>query len=276
MRTKTLSLVLTACVLSLCVFAFGNNAHAVAFRSPSLGGATGLIMTPTARTGWEGANLGLDLGMGYTGLGDDSWLPKATLQLFDRWELGAMYELLGEDGDNDQEQNDLYLHTKFRIFPWSGSSNSALAIGVNYQSLKYNDESYTAYQFYLAATYSGDFFGMPAETTIVFGKTLGDDEVVADDNWDFSMGFDLDLFPKVFQHYVHWINDFSNYTYTVDPLRNVSGYRGCFNTGIRIAAFKGHRKYKLNFDVLVLDVLDDPDYSPGRELAAAVTFGLAI
>ena len=267
--------VFTVFVLSFVFMPLGSDAHAVAFRSPSLGGATGLITTPTARTGWEGAFMGLDLGMGYTQLGDGSYLPRATLQLFDRWELGAMYEMLDEHED-DMEQNDLYLHSKIRFYPWTGSSNSALAIGGNYQSLKVNDESYVAYQFYLAATYSGDFLGMPAETTLVFGKTFGDDKIVPEKDYDFSMGFDLDLFPSIFKGYIHWITDFSNYSYTKDALRDVSGYRGSFNTGARIAVFKGHRKYKLNIDVLGLDLLDDPDASGGRELGLQVVFGLGL
>lgn len=260
---KTYSLVITF-VAIFAVSMLNSNLEATGFRSPSLGGATGLIGTPTAHTGWAGSTVGFDAGMAYTGLGEGSWLPKVTFDLFDRWELGMTYEIQGE-----HDSNDLFLHTKFRFYPWSGGGESALAIGANYQSLKINGQTQTDYQFYLVATYGGNFFGMPAETTLVFGKTFGDNSV--NQNVDFSAGFDLDLFPSIFQHYIHWINDFANYFYTYDPYRNISGARGAFNTGIRIAALRDHRRFKLNIDVLLLDALDD-----GRDFGIAVTFGMML
>jgi hypothetical protein len=108
-------------------------------------------------------------------------------------------------------------------------------------------------------TYAGTFLGMPAESTIVVGKTMGDDDKYyqADDkNIDFSMGFDLDFLPQFLKGYVHWISDFSNYSYSVDPMGANAMARGCFNTGFRIAPLRDSR-YKLNIDVLMTDALDE-------------------
>jgi hypothetical protein len=251
-----------ACLLGSAVFA-----HAVEFTSPNLGGATGLFTTPTARTGWEGNRMGLDTGIGFTNLGDGSTIPKATLQLFDNWELGLSREMQGED-----DSDDLLLHTKLCFSPWTRKlQNTALAVGINYMDLEINNQGYTNYQLYFAATYKGVFFDTPAETTLVFGKTMGDDELADDDNWDFSMGFDMDFFRDALDGYVHWICEFSNYSYTVDPYRNTTLNRGSFNTGFRIAALKDHPRYKLNFDLMYLDLLD-----ADREFGAAVAFGIKL
>lgn len=236
---------------------------AAPFMSPQIGGSTGLISTPTAKTGWEDAAIGLDIGMHYIQDDDGDAYPLAvTLQLFNRWELGGVFDIQEDRG------NDIIGHTKLNFY---NSGSSALAIGGNYQDLKYNeddDEDHVFYQLYLAATYGGKFFNMPAQTTIVFGKTFGDD--VEKKNIDFSMGFDLDFFPSVFKGYVHWINDFANYSYSMDPVGAESGRRGCFNTGIRIAVFRD-KNYKLNFDAILTDALDE-----NRAFALGAAFGLAI
>ncbi|MCL1833138.1 MAG: hypothetical protein FWG49_01425, partial [Leptospirales bacterium] len=89
-------------------------------------------------------------------------------------------------------------------------------------------------------------------------------------NVDLSMGFDLDLLPQYLKHYVHWINDFSNYSYSTEPGGADAYERGCFNTGIRIAALK-EKRYKLNFDIIMTDALDH-----NRDWALGVVFGLSL
>lgn len=239
------------------------NISAAEFKSPSINGATGLISTPTAKTGWEDAVMGLDFTMHYVGDdGNDTYVPAFSLQLFNQWELGAAWDLQGENGGDD-----IIFHSKFNFY---NTNSSALAIGGNWQSIRWVDEgdSDTYYQIYLAATYSGDFFNMPSQTTIVFGKTMGDN--ASDDNFDFSMGFDLDFFPSVFKGYVHWINDFANYSYSVNPKGSNSGSRACFNTGIRIGVFR-KKQYKLNIDAVMTDVLD-----ANRSWSLGAAFGLSL
>jgi hypothetical protein len=256
-----------AFIICACLFGLAASGYAVEFTSPTLGGATGLFTTPTARTGWDGNQLGMDTGIAITDIGDGSTIPKVNLQLFENWELGVAHEMQGED-----DSDDMFFHTKFCFSPWNRKlTNTALAVGINYMDLEINNQGYTNYQLYLAATYKGDFFDIPAETTLVFGKTMGDDELADDDNWDFSMGFDMDFFRDTLDGYVHWICEFSNYSYTVDPYRNTTFSRGSFNTGFRIAALKDHPRYKLNFDLMYLDLLD-----ADREFGAAVAFGIKL
>lgn len=233
--------------------------HAETFKSPSINGATGLISTPTAHTGWEGNNMGLDMGMHYISDGDGYYSPKFSVQLFNKWEIGGTYDL-----QPPEKSNDLLLHSKFHF----NASGTDLAVGGNFQMMKQYGQSSNFYQFYLAATYPGNFFTMPAETTIVIGKTFGDN--VDDSNVDFSMGFDLDFLPNLFQHYVHWINDFSNYSYSVQAGGANAWSRGCFNTGIRLALLRSGR-YKFNLDLLMIDALDS-----NRSFGAGAAFGLAL
>jgi len=49
---------------------------------------------------------------------------------------------------------------------------------------------------------------------------------------DFGMGFDLLLFPQQLQGYVHWINDFANFSYSFQPSGANPFTRGVFNTGL--------------------------------------------
>ncbi|MCK5200324.1 MAG: hypothetical protein KAR21_18330, partial [Spirochaetales bacterium] len=104
-------------------------------------------------------------------------------------------------------------------------------------------------------TYSGDFMEVPASTTIVFGKTFD-----VDDGWDnrvdYSMGFDLAIFPEVFNGYVRWISEFANYSYSVDSVITNADARGAFNTGLRIDILGGS-SYKFVIDATLMDVFDE-------------------
>lgn len=228
------------------VVLFSAAVTAAPFKSPCAGGATGLIATPTASTGWAGSNMGIDAGMYYLHSGEGSMIPMATLQLFQKLELGLAYDM------QEQRGNDMIVHSKFAFV----NGKTAVAVGGNYQSVKFEEDGdeETFGQIYLATTYGGNFFSMPAETTLVFGKTFGDS--YDNSNIDFSMGFDLTLLPQLFQGYVHWISDFANYSYSVDATGANAWGRGAFNTGMRIAALKDNRKFKLNFDFLMTDALD--------------------
>ncbi len=263
-------------LVALAATLISTNVFAEAFASPSLNGSTGLIATPTAKTGWKDAKFGLDLGLGWidgnedaNGSDDDSTIGTFTVQLFNIWEIGGMYDMQNERGD------DFMINTKVRL----DSGNSTVAIGGNYQVIDpwedAEDDEFNTYQIYIAATYSGNFFAMPAETTVLVGKTFWDrdgdddtDDIDDDENIDFSMGFDLDMFHSVLKGYVHWINDFANYSYSSHPT-GMGNWRGVFNTGMRIAVLRD-RKYKLNIDALVVDALDE-----NREFGLKAAFGLA-
>ena len=265
----------------LMTLALTSYVQAEEFKSMSFGGATGLISTPTAHTGWEGNKVGLDVGFHYVntdkkdyGSDDEAYIiPKALVHIGiskTSLELGFAYDMQ-PDWPHDSKTNDMLFNAKW-VF------TKGLAIGGNYQRLQLNgwgkeDQTSTDYQIYLAATYDGNFFSMPAETTLVVGHTWYGEKHGKDPdnkNIDFSMGFDLDLLPKYLKHYVHWLNDFANYSYSTEAGGADAYTRGCFSTGIRIAALKDKR-YKLNLDIIMTDALD-----ANRDWAVGLTFGASL
>ncbi len=250
-----------------CLIAFNGSLQARNYYAQSLGGATGLINTPTAHTGWDGSDLGIDAGFSALTVQDAEFIMRLDATLFKMLELGYTYD--NQDGKHD---NDWFLHGKFCFYgpgnaAIKSSGNSALAIGGNYQATEDNNQESNHGQLYLAATYGGTFFSLPAETTIVVGKTFGND--IPHSDIDFSMGFDLDMFPSVLKGYVHWINDFSNYAYQVNT-HDFDNDRGIYSTGARLIIPIMDR-FKINVDALLIDLLDDT-----REFGVTVSAGAAI
>jgi hypothetical protein len=251
-------IILGAVLLTLCSLL-----SAGSLKGMSLNGSTGLISIPSGRIGWEkSTDFGFDVGY-HTIMDDDEYIhiPKASISLFKLFEAGFAY-----DSQDDTDNADMIIHGKIQL-PIKG--NSAVAIGGNAQLLKQNDEDSNITQIYLAATYPGEFFNMPAETTAVIGKRFGDD--APDDAIDFGMGFDLALFPEIFQGYIHWINDFSNFSYQSQAYYGANAdSRGVFNTGIRIdfASIPELSKYKFAVDAVVTDALDE-----NRAFCLGIAFG---
>ena len=159
---KKLSLIATLSIITILALPLG----AAPLKGMSLNGSTGLVSIPTGRIGWERtADIGIDVG--YHAIIDDETvsIPKVSLSLFQIVELGFAYDT---QPDNDNE--DIIAHAKIQL-PIKGAS--AVAVGANHQMLQTagnDDPSVT--QIYLAATYPGDFFNMPAETTVVVGKII--------------------------------------------------------------------------------------------------------
>lgn len=229
-------------------------------RSMTLGGATGLIVTPTARTGWETSDFGFNTGYHYVSDYNGTNLPKVGFYLFDKWEIGGTFDTQEEDA------SDVLFHTKFRFSPWSKNSGggTALAIGGNYQSLEPWDND--AFQTYMAVTYGGAMFGMASETSFAVGKTFVT-QGGQDSNLDFGMGFAVAFFPSIFKNYVNWVTDFGNFGYSANAY-GAEPSRGVFNTGFRIAPINRNRIH-LKLDVLMLDLLDD-----NRSFGAGLVFGM--
>ena len=259
MRNKSI-LIIFLIVLTAAVPVTAQSAKGMSFN-----GATGLITIPSARIGWEkSSDFGLDVG--YHAIMDDpdtTHISKVSVSMFNIVEAAAAY-----DSQVDSDNSDMLFNAKVQL---PVKSSSAVAIGMNYQSLKRFDQDETATQVYLSTTYPGTFFKMPAETTVVVGKTFGD--IAVDENIDFGMGFDLLLFPSTFKNYIHWINDFSNFSYSLDAFGADANYRGAFNTGIRIdmASIPSLSKFKFVIDAIVTDALDE-----NRAFALGGTFGTPI
>lgn len=248
-------------LIILCAFSIS----AQSLKGMSLNGSTGLISIPSARIGWEkSADIGVDLG--YHAIMDDpdnTSIPKASISLFKIAEIAFAY-----DTQQDSDNADTLINAKVQL---PIKSSSAVAIGMNYQALKRADQDETVNQIYLATTYPGDFFKMPAETTVTIGKSFGDP--VPDDNIDFGMGFDLLLFPSTFKGLIHWVNDFSNFSYSYQAMGSDANYRGSFNTGIRIdlSTIPALAEYKCVIDAFVTDTLDE-----NRAFAIGGSFGLPV
>jgi len=258
-RWRVLLLTLPAVVL------LGGPVFGQSLKGMSFNGATGLMSIPSGRIGWERtADFGFDLG--YHAIfddGDNTHIPKASVSLFKLLEFSFAY-----DAQPGEDNEDIIIGGKIQL----PTDRTAVALGANFQMIQFPggvDEN--VQQIYIAATYPGEFFNMPAETTFVLGKSFGD---IIDDEWiDFGMGFDLLLLPDIFQGYVHWINDFANFSYSWNAFGADAGIRGVFNTGIRIdvAANPSLSKYKFVIDALVTDALDD-----ARSLGLGLAFGAPI
>jgi hypothetical protein len=225
-------------------------ASAQSLKGMSLNGATGLVSIPTGRIGWERSSL-MGLNLGYHAIMDDdetAHIPKASVSLFKWFELSFAYDTQIAD-----DSEDMIFGGKIQL-PTKGTS---VAVGGNFQQLKQFDQTDTANQIYIAATYPSTFFKMPAETTVVVGKTFYNGE--NDDNVDFGMGFDLVLLPDVFQKYIHWVTDFANFSYSAQAVGSNAYWRGSLNTGIRIdiAANPKLKEYMLVIDAMMTDALDE-------------------
>ena len=285
----------SAIVVVFC--AFGVAVFAESYATQSINGATGLIVTPTANVAWQdkdsiGKNDGYHLLPDFNGWGH---VPKITASFYGRVELGGAVDIQYRDEPNDKHELDWWVHGKFRIF---SNPCCALAIGGNFQWIDYGNDNTEGrvLQLYLAYTFSQSIFSMPVETTFVIGKTVSTDRTKVGyrkrenerqlylrtdkndpyskkEDIDLSLGFDFDLFPQYFKHYIHWVTDFANYSYSVDPMGAHSIYRANGNTGLRLIPSKvltESKNAKWNIDVLLLDFFDH-----NREWAVGTTIGIS-
>jgi hypothetical protein len=257
-----------AALIVFAVLAPSLDAQTSSLKGMNLNGATGLYSIPTGRIGWEqDTEVGLDFGY-HTIIGDKAnHIPAVSASLF-RWvEVGAAFD--NQPNAGNFNNNDLLLGFKVQL----PVTSTAVALGGNFQSMHIGDNGLntTAFQLYVAVTYPGTFFGMPSETSVVVGKTFVEH---SDSNIDFGMGFDLILFPKYFQNFVHWITDFANFGYSSNSWETQAALRGVLNTGVRIdiAAAPALSKYKFVVDVMVTDFFDDNQ----RGFSLGLTAGIPI
>jgi hypothetical protein len=246
-------------VVLLCVLAVaGLAAQTKPLNAMSLNGITGLYVVPTARIGWEDTDIGFNGGYHMHFVEDElEDIFHANISLFKWVEIAASY--VGQPADNDDA---LLLGLKLRL----PISKTALALGgnVHYGSLGGSGDRLTS-QVYGAFTYAAEFFGMPADTTLVIGKTFLQG-VTVDSSIDFGMGFDLIVLPQYLQGFVHWIVDFSNFGYNqgrnfswgASLFPNQADTRGMVNTGLRIDLGQIPAFSKLNFviDGYITDAFD--------------------
>jgi hypothetical protein len=279
--------------LSFCVFVFTSVLGAQSLKGMGLNGATGLYTIPTARIGWEQeSDIGLDLG--YHAIMADSQIahiPALSLSLFHWLELSAAFDIQPEYYTNYIHNNDLLLGIKIQFPQNLIRGGTSLAIGGNFQFHNLGDGSVhrpadkefgsenLVVQIYGAVSYAGNFFTMPAETTVVLGKSFiihdafDFNKAAENKNIDFGMGFDLALFPRVLRNYVHLLIDFSNYTYSALPYPTAISGRGVLNAGLRIdlSVIPPLRRFKFNVDALGADLLDE-----SRAFSFGLVFGISV
>jgi hypothetical protein len=261
--------------------------------TPGLNGATGLYTVPTGRIGWTDTKLGLDFGYrtiisdtgDYSGIDDNGFqmnhLGFFSASLFKWAEAGLAFDfqpLYNAPGDDSDSNSDLLFNFKVQL----PTQVTAFAIGGNFQALNIANDAlyYSAVQLYAATTYTGTFFTMPAETTVTLGKTFAFGDHISskypgqDWDFDFGMGFDLGLFPNALKGVVHWLIDYSNFSYSVNPWGASPWYRGTLNTGLRfdLAALPALSKYKLTIDALMTDLFDDHS----RSFSFGLSFGVPL
>jgi hypothetical protein len=257
--------------------ALGPAVSAQSLNGMTFNGAAGLYTVPSGTIGWEWAtDLGIDLGLSYDFINKNPIL-KAGFSLFKVVEITVAEDFQPETlwvGDSRGYNNfDTIIGIKLQL----PTTKTAIALGGNLQMLNHGQKSnselnsWMAGQIYLAATYTAELFGMPAAATLALGYTFYEN---SGSNIDYGMGFDLILLPSIFQRYVHWIIDFSNFSYSMDPLGISAYHRGSLNTGLRLdlAAIPLLNKFKFTIDVIGVDIFDSAD----RSFVAGVVFGMRL
>jgi hypothetical protein len=249
-------------------------AAAESLNGQSFNGATGLYNVPTGHIGWENTGkTGVDAG--YRSIINNTsgitHIPAVTISLFNWIELSGAFDIQPsiDIGGKEQDNNDLLFGLKVKLPTEAGNiTNPNIAIGTNAHIINIGNDDYfyNAWQPYIAVSYSGSFFSMKAETTVVFGKTIYSGYPDNNSDLDFGMGLDLILFPDVFNNAVHWIIDYANFGYSDNSWPNhltarsgSAAYRGSLNTGFRInlSTVPALSKLKLIIDLVFNDLFDD-------------------
>jgi hypothetical protein len=260
---------IAALLLVMAIIIPAVTAQTSSLKGMGFNGATGLYNVPSGRIGWEKSSiLGMDLG--YHGIVTNGManIPKINLSLFKMVEVNAALDIQDPDYLDDTYTHGL-LGAKFQI----PIEATAIAVGGNLQLLdsKRTGDNNIAGQIYASITYPGTFFKMPAETTMMIGTTFREGR----DNTsiDFGMGFDLVLLPDIFQNFIHWVTDFSNFSYSDSPWGVNAASRGSLNTGLRIdlAMIPALSDFKFVVDIIAVDLLDS-----NRSFAFGVVFGVPL
>jgi hypothetical protein len=248
----------------------------------SLSGLTGLYVVPTAHIGWEDADIGINGGI-HSNFADDGRyradiIGQFNISLFKWVELSAAWDRK-PDYRGRKNNDDLLFGAKLRL-PLK-STNLAFGATLDYTAMGASGDDHLGSQVFGVVTFNSVFFGMPAQTSMLIGKTFIED-VDLNSDIDFGMGFDLVLFPDKLSSFLHWIVDFANFGYSIDnPHYYSSGpwgmsvNRGILNTGLRVDLSQIPALGKLNcsIDAYIADAFDSNNDDFGRTLGLGLTIG---
>ncbi len=226
----------------------------------TLNGSTGLFVVPDAQIGWDRTDIGLNSGYGFVWTGNLDHLPRFSINLFRKIEVSGLLHF------NSSGVKNGVLGAKFQFFEKQGAS---LAMGGDFEIT--DTSHYTGHnsKVYTSVTYSGDFFSMPATTSLAFGwqfLSLGkfSSQLI------YGMGFTIGLFPNILHNYLMWVTDFSNFSYAVHGSELNAGVRGALNTGLRIHPVK-KGAFNLVIDIIGTDLLDTT-----RGLTVSLSAGIGL
>jgi hypothetical protein len=218
----------------------------VAKAAPSLGGSTGLIVTPSTDT-LKPKQLGA--GLHYVSE-SSAWLPFATVGIIPKLEAGGTW------GIHHRDENLGMFHGKYRFY--EGSLKAA-----GYVNLQFGDSAGVGSQWLVLMT-NGNVNNL--KTSFAFGKTFYPGNRFSD--FDFSIGVEKILSGSL--PWLTWMVDFSNYRYMWNHSSIGAAGRGSFNAGLRASINKG----KLGFrgDLILSDFFDDG--TRGIGLGASILYQL--
>lgn len=233
----------------------------------SLNGSTGHITVPNARIAWQNSDFGMDFGYGFVWIGEENidHQFRYSLSVLQKFEVHGLLQI-GKIPPSESGLQNFVLGGKYQIVE---DNKSAIALGTDIEVAHEVFPGPSA-KIYLASTYEGKFFTLPAIVTATFGWQFVEGGDFSS-QFLYGMGFSLGLFPDTFKNHVYWISDFSNFSYVVHAA-NVNAFnRGAFNTGLRIHPLK-RSNFKLVIDIIGSDLLDDKE----RGLAVTLSGGISL
>jgi hypothetical protein len=209
--------------------------------SPIVGGGTGILTVPTARTIGSG---GIDLGFYF--IGPKTFAISAGFGLLNEFDLSVGFEV---DDDNGSYGLDPFVHIRSK-YRFSGSDSNGWAFGADL-GLALGDGSGDKSQFSLYVVNS--FYQASWQFTWGGGYTFG-----SRNNINFMVGVSREIVQNLYFEV-----DFSNFSYRYFGGDHLSQDRGIGNAALRLLLFGG--KFRLS-----LGLFDAFDSTRQIGLGAAV------
>lgn len=219
----------------------GSLAAATSGGSPIVGGGTGILTVPTARTMGSGA---LDLGFYF--IGPKTFAVSGGFGLMEELDLSIGFEI---DSDGGAANLDPFLHIRSK-YRFAGSDANGWAFGADFgHALGDGGGDKSHFTLYIA----NSFYQASWQFTWGAGYTFG-----SDDNINFMVGVSREIVQNLYIEV-----DYSNYSYRYFPGGHLSENRGIGNAALRLHLLDG----KLRLTLGLFDAFD-----ANRELGLGLAF----